>query len=84
MQTSHNYLNNVLGGILVPIRTSIKHMSLMQMLIKREIVTRTSGTVLGILWPLLQPAMQVLGFGFCLMWCMACAKTAGPRIWNFY
>ncbi len=83
MQTSHNYLNNVLGGILVPIRTSIKHMSLMQMLIKREIVTRTSGTVLGILWPLLQPAMQVLGFWFLFDVVYGMRQNRGPSYLEF-
>ena len=34
------------------------------MLLRREIATRTSGTILGFLWPLVQPALQVLGFWF--------------------
>ena len=34
------------------------------MLLRRDIVSRTSGTVLGLLWPLVQPALQVAGFWF--------------------
>jgi ABC-type polysaccharide/polyol phosphate export permease len=34
------------------------------MLVRRELVNRTSGTLLGKLWPLLQPSLQVLSFWF--------------------
>lgn len=59
-----SYLRNVVDGIKVPFRSSIAHASLLRMLLKREVVNRTSGTLLGKLWPLLQPTLQVLGFWF--------------------
>lgn len=48
----------------VPLRACLTHASLLRMLVKRDLVNRTSGTLLGKLWPLLQPALQVLGFWF--------------------
>jgi lipopolysaccharide transport system permease protein len=40
--------------------------NLLLLLVKRDIVTRTSGTFLGNIWLLLQPALQVVGFWFLL------------------
>jgi lipopolysaccharide transport system permease protein len=40
--------------------------NLLLLLVKRDIVTRTSGTFLGDIWLLLQPALQVVGFWFLL------------------
>jgi lipopolysaccharide transport system permease protein len=55
---------NLRDGLLVPLRACFKHASLLQMLIRRDLISRTSGTLLGKLWPLLQPALQVLGYWF--------------------
>jgi lipopolysaccharide transport system permease protein len=55
---------NLRDGLLVPLRACRNHASLLRMLVKRDLVSRTSGTLLGKLWPLLQPALQVLGFWF--------------------
>lgn len=55
---------NVRDCLLVPLRACRNHASLLRMLVKRDLVSRTSGTLLGKLWPLLQPALQVLGFWF--------------------
>jgi len=38
--------------------------SLYRILVKRDLVNKTSGTVLGKLWPLVQPTMQILGYWF--------------------
>ncbi len=51
-------------GVLVPLRACVVHASLLRMLVRRDLVSRTSGTLLGKLWPLLQPALQVFGFWF--------------------
>jgi lipopolysaccharide transport system permease protein len=51
-------------GLLAPLRACVNHASLLGMLVRRDLVSRTSGTLLGKLWPLLQPALQVLGFWF--------------------
>jgi lipopolysaccharide transport system permease protein len=48
----------------LPVTALRGHAALLRMLVQREIVNRTSGTLLGRLWPLLQPALQVLGFWF--------------------
>jgi lipopolysaccharide transport system permease protein len=53
-----------LGGVFMPFRSCISHRSLLGMLVKRDMIVRTSGTLLGKLWPLLQPALQVVGFWF--------------------
>jgi lipopolysaccharide transport system permease protein len=55
---------NLRDSLLVPLRACTSHASLLGMLVKRDLVSRTSGTLLGKLWPLLQPALQVLGFWF--------------------
>jgi len=39
---------------------------LMLLLLKRDVISRTSGTLLGMGWLLLQPAMQLIGFWFLL------------------
>jgi lipopolysaccharide transport system permease protein len=51
-------------ALLQPPLACREHAGLLRMLVKREVVNRSSGTVLGKLWPLLQPALQVLGFWF--------------------
>lgn len=58
------YWRNLVAGLTTPVGACLAHSSLLRMLIKRELVNRTSGTLLGKLWPLLQPALQVLGFWF--------------------
>jgi lipopolysaccharide transport system permease protein len=55
---------NLIDGLLVPLRACRDHASLLWMLVRRDLVSRTSGTLLGKLWPLLQPALQVLGYWF--------------------
>jgi lipopolysaccharide transport system permease protein len=51
-------------SVSVPFGAAVQHAALLRMLLQREVVVRTSGTLLGQLWPLLQPAMQVIGFWF--------------------
>lgn len=51
-------------SVSVPLFAAARHHSLMRMLVQRELANRTSGTFLGRLWPLLQPALQVIGFWF--------------------
>jgi len=58
------YFRNTMNGVWMPARAAFVHASLLHMLLRRDLVTRTSGTLLGRLWPLLQPALQVLGFWF--------------------
>jgi lipopolysaccharide transport system permease protein len=55
---------NLRDGLLVPLRACVRHASLLHMLVRRDLIGRTSGTLLGKLWPLLQPALQVFGFWF--------------------
>jgi lipopolysaccharide transport system permease protein len=58
------FARNVYQGLAVPLISSFRHRDLLRMLLRREVVNRTSGTFLGMLWPLLQPALQVAGFWF--------------------
>jgi lipopolysaccharide transport system permease protein len=57
-------IRDLRDSLVVPLHACVRHASLLRMLIRRDIVARTSGTLLGKLWPLLQPALQVLGFWF--------------------
>lgn len=59
-----SWFHNIGQGLAVPVRSCVTHASLLRMLVKRDIINRSSGTFLGKLWPLLQPALQVLGFWF--------------------
>ncbi len=58
------FCRDLRDAVRVPLCACVTHASLLQMLVKRELVNRTSGTLLGKLWPLLQPTLQVLGFWF--------------------
>jgi lipopolysaccharide transport system permease protein len=58
------YCRQIFGGITTPLLLSYRYRGLLWMLLRREIATRTSGTVLGFFWPLVQPALQVVGFWF--------------------
>jgi lipopolysaccharide transport system permease protein len=49
-----------------PARLLIGQRSLLKLLIRREMVARTSGTLLGGAWMVVQPALQILGLWFFL------------------
>jgi len=51
-------------SISMPLLAPLRHYALVRMLMQREIANRTTGTAMGRLWPLLQPALQVLGLWF--------------------
>lgn len=53
-------------GLSDPLRRLFLHRFLVLLLLRRDIVARTSGTLLGVGWLLLQPAMQLIGFWFLL------------------
>lgn len=53
-------------GLREPFQAAYTHRYLLFLLIKRDITTRTSGTLLGNAWLLFQPALQILGFWFLL------------------
>jgi len=73
----------LLGGVFVPFQSCVRHASLLNMLVKREMVVRTSGTLLGKLWPLLQPALQVLGFWFLFDIVYGMRMNTGPAFLEF-
>ncbi len=54
------------NGLLEPLHVAVTRHHLIFMLIRRDIAGRTSGTMLGAGWLLLQPALQMLGFWFLL------------------
>jgi len=58
------YLRNIVGGFINPCRAVFKNWSLYIMLLRRDLINRTSGTILGKVWPLVQPALQILGYWF--------------------
>jgi lipopolysaccharide transport system permease protein len=53
-------------GLVGPVTALIRHRDLLRVLIKRDIAVRTSGTLLGGLWVLAQPALQILALWFLL------------------
>jgi lipopolysaccharide transport system permease protein len=60
------YIKATYQGLVEPIKATYTHRYLLLLLIKRDITTRTSGTLLGSAWLLFQPALQILGFWFLL------------------
>lgn len=60
------YLYATWLGLIGPFQEAYAHRYLLLLLLKRDIVNRTSGTWLGDVWLLLQPALQLLGFWFLL------------------
>lgn len=53
-----------LGSFVMPVRVFLDNYGLFRLLIRREIVARTSGTLLGGIWMLVQPALQIFGMWF--------------------
>ncbi len=49
-----------------PFLTLLEQRNLLRMLVRRDFVAQTSGTVLGGIWMLLQPTLQILAFWFLL------------------
>lgn len=60
------FFRNTVAGLTGPLRLLIIYRSLIKVLAKRDLTVRTSGTVLGGLWMLLQPTLQVFSFWFLL------------------
>lgn len=54
------------SGLVEPLKALIQHRSLFRLLLRRDLADRTSGTVLGFSWLLVQPALQMLAFWFLL------------------
>ena len=57
---------NAVAGLVEPFKILFTQRTLLRLLIKRDIVNRTAGTLLGGLWMLAQPALQMLAFWFLL------------------
>jgi lipopolysaccharide transport system permease protein len=72
------YSRNIIQGLLRPYGSVLKHWGLYRMLVKRDILNRTSGTVLGKLWPVVQPGLQVLGYWFLFDIIFAMRENRGP------
>jgi lipopolysaccharide transport system permease protein len=54
------------AGLLGPFRVLARERELLSLLVRRDIIGRTRGTVLGWVWMLAQPALQILAFWFLL------------------
>ncbi len=72
-----------LDSLCVPIAAPFRHASLIRMLVQREIAARTSGTLLGKLWPLVQPGLQVLGFWFMFAVVYDMRNARGPSFLQY-
>jgi lipopolysaccharide transport system permease protein len=63
---SRKLFRSALAGAFEPLRAVASERTLLRMLVRRDIASRTSGTLLGGAWMLAQPALQVLAFWFLL------------------
>lgn len=59
-------LAHACSGLTEPFKALIQHRGLFLLLLRRDLADRTSGTVLGFSWLLVQPALQMLAFWFLL------------------
>ncbi len=73
------YGRNIAQGFLTPISSMLKNRTLFWMLVKRDILNRTSGTVLGKLWPVVQPGLQILGYWFMFDIVFSMRANRGPE-----
>lgn len=64
MNAIQGYARNIFLGLKTPYSAVARNWSLFRMLVRRDLISRTSGTVLGKLWPVVQPALQVMGYWF--------------------
>lgn len=60
------YINATFLSLWQPFFIAYQHRYLIFLLLKREITTRTAGTLLGDIWLFVQPGLQILGFWFLL------------------
>ena len=60
------FARNAVAGLVEPFKILFTQRTLLRLLIKRDIANRTAGTMLGGLWMLAQPALQMLAFWFLL------------------
>jgi len=61
-----SFKKNVLGALFSPLRLLVVQRGLMRLLVRRDMLSRTSGTVLGGMWLIAQPALQIFGLWFFL------------------
>lgn len=72
------------NGLLEPLQYAYQHRRLIVMLARREIAGRTSGTMLGAGWLLLQPALQLIGFWFLLDIVIKVRLTGGLSFLEYF
>ena len=63
---------------MTPYKSVLQNWSLFWMLVRRDMINKTSGTILGKLWPVVQPALQVLGYWFLFDIVFAMRANRGP------
>lgn len=64
MNIVRRYFHNLYAALAIPWQMSRQHAELLKLLIKRDLLQRSSGTLLGKFWPVMQTLMQVVGFWF--------------------
>jgi len=57
---------HTVNGLAEPLKALVRYRDLFWLLLRRDLAERTSGTVFGFVWLLLQPALQMLAYWFLL------------------
>lgn len=78
-----SYFRNTWQGLTLPFASAAAHGSLLWVLLRRDIASRGAGTLLGGAWPLLQTALQVLGFWFLFDVIYGARLNAGPSFLDY-
>jgi lipopolysaccharide transport system permease protein len=77
------YTSNLHAALAIPARLSRDHAGLLNMLVRRDFVNRSSGTVFGRAWPLIQTALQVAGFWFLFDIIYGMREVRGPSFLEY-
>ena len=72
------------AGLIGPFQAAYTHRYLLYLLIKRDVINRTAGTLLGDTWLLFQPALQLLGFWFLLDVVLKVKFPSGVPFINYF
>jgi lipopolysaccharide transport system permease protein len=72
------------AGLIGPFQVAYTHRYLLYLLIKRDVINRTAGTLLGDAWLLFQPALQLLGFWFLLDVVLKVKFPSGVPFINYF
>lgn len=80
----NSFFANILDSLTMPIKLIIGQRSLLLLLMRRDMLSRTSGTLLGGTWLIAQPALQIVGLWFFLDIVLRVRSTSNVPFMNYF